>query len=91
LNGSKIGLSRSNASCRFYAKSYARGSEGFQEATLLADFTPRAMLAAVRAFKKQRFLPILRHERVSKYYLETKCKMLAAEKDVLSPFLAITQ
>jgi len=40
------GLFKSNASCLNYAKGCARGSRGFLKATLLADFTPRAMLTA---------------------------------------------
>jgi hypothetical protein len=44
LNGSNSGVSRSEASCLNYAKSCARGSRGFLKATLLADFTPEAML-----------------------------------------------
>jgi len=60
LNGSNLGVSGSIASCLNYAKSYARGSEGFQAALLLASFTPRVMLAAVRDFKQQSCLPVLR-------------------------------
>ncbi|WP_220095520.1 hypothetical protein, partial [Acinetobacter bereziniae] len=43
-------LSKSNASCLNYAKGCARGSRSFLKATLLADFTPRAVPAAVGAF-----------------------------------------
>lgn len=35
-----IGISRSEASCLNYAKSYARGSARFQNAMHFADFTP---------------------------------------------------
>jgi len=47
LNGSNLGLSRSEASCLNYAKSCARGRKGFHEAMLHASFTPKATPVAV--------------------------------------------
>ncbi|MDV2438626.1 hypothetical protein QR665_03805 [Acinetobacter gerneri] len=66
MNGSKTGISSSAAACQFYAKGYAYGSEGFQNATHFADFTPRAMPAAVWAFKQRCCLPVLRQELCSR-------------------------
>jgi len=40
-------------------------TSGFQKATLFADVTPRAMLAAVRDLR-ERFLPMLRQELCSR-------------------------
>jgi len=52
LNGSNLGVSRSEASCLNYAKSCARGSEGFHKALLRASFTAKAMPAPVRDFNE---------------------------------------
>jgi len=53
LNGSNLGLSRSEASCLNYAKSCARGRKGFHEATLHASFTPKATSAAERLSRSE--------------------------------------